>query len=60
MKFDERFASRIRKLPFGLSAVKEKKMMGGLTFMVNDKMCVGVSKDEMMCRIDTTHRTNIA
>jgi TfoX/Sxy family transcriptional regulator of competence genes len=27
-------------------------MMGGLTFMVNDKMCVGVIKDEMMCRID--------
>ena len=27
-------------------------MMGGLTFMVNDKMCVGVIKDELMCRID--------
>jgi TfoX/Sxy family transcriptional regulator of competence genes len=27
-------------------------MMGGLTFMVNDKMCVGIIKDEMMCRID--------
>ena len=27
-------------------------MMGGLIFMVNDKMCVGVMKDEMMCRID--------
>lgn len=27
-------------------------MMGGLTFMVNDKMCVGIIKEEMMCRID--------
>ncbi len=27
-------------------------MMGGLTFMVNGKMCIGVVKDEMMCRID--------
>jgi hypothetical protein len=27
-------------------------MMGGLTFMVNDKMCIGIIKDEMMCRID--------
>ena len=27
-------------------------MMGGLTFMVNDKMCVGIIKDELMCRID--------
>lgn len=26
-------------------------MMGGLTFMYNDKMCVGIIKDELMCRI---------
>ena len=26
-------------------------MMGGLTFMVNGKMCVGVSKDDLMVRI---------
>lgn len=26
-------------------------MMGGLTFMVNGKMCVGILKDELMCRI---------
>lgn len=27
-------------------------MFGGVCFMVNDKMCVGVVKDDMMCRID--------
>lgn len=27
-------------------------MMGGLTFMVDGKMCVGILKDELMCRID--------
>jgi TfoX/Sxy family transcriptional regulator of competence genes len=32
--------------------VEEKPMMGGLTFMVNGKMCVGILKDELMCRID--------
>ena len=26
-------------------------MMGGLTFMVHDKMCVGIIKEELMCRI---------
>ncbi len=26
--------------------------MGGLTFMYNSKMCVGIIKDELMCRID--------
>lgn len=25
--------------------------MGGLTFMLNEKMCIGIIKDEMMCRI---------
>jgi hypothetical protein len=31
---------------------EEKKMMGGLAFMVNEKMCVGVVKNNMMARID--------
>ena len=29
-----------------------KKMMGGLTFMVDEKMCVGIVKDELMVRLD--------
>ena len=36
----------------GLADVEEKKMMGGLTFMYNGKMCIGIIKDELMCRID--------
>jgi TfoX/Sxy family transcriptional regulator of competence genes len=28
-----------------------KKMMGGLTFMVDNKMCLGIVKNEMMARI---------
>lgn len=30
----------------------EKHMFGGLAFMVDEKMCVGVIKDSMMVRID--------
>ena len=52
MAYDENLASRIRERLSDFPAVEEKKMMGGLTFMVNDKMCVGVFKDEMMFRID--------
>ena len=37
-----------------LPNVEEKYMFGGVCFMVNDKMCVGVVKDEMMCRINPT------
>lgn len=52
MAYNERLANRIREGLVLAKKVKEKEMMGGLTFMVNDKMCMGVIKDEMMCRID--------
>ena len=54
MAYDENLAQRIRKRFATLSKVEEKAMMGGLTFMYNDKMCVGIIKDELMCRIDPT------
>lgn len=52
MAYNEKLADRIRESLVGVKKVKEKEMMGGLTFMVNDKMCMGIIKDEMMCRID--------
>lgn len=52
MAYDQKLAHRIRHRLSGLPNVEEKEMMGGLTFMVNGKMCVGIIKDELMCRID--------
>ena len=52
MAYNEKLADRIRKRLSVLPDVEEKQMMGGLTFMVNEKMCIGIIKDEMMCRID--------
>ncbi|MCD6064022.1 MAG: methyltransferase [Flavipsychrobacter sp.] len=52
MAYDERLAERIRTSLAELPNVEEKAMMGGLCFMYNDKMCIGIIKDEMMCRID--------
>ena len=52
MAFNESLADRIRIALGHLSNVEEKYMFGGVCFMVNDKMCVGVVKDDMMCRID--------
>ena len=52
MAYDEKLAARIRTRLEGLSHVEEKKMMGGLTFMYNDKMCLGVIKDDLLVRID--------
>ena len=51
-KYNEALANRVRQKIASLSNVEEKEMMGGLTFMYNDKMCIGIIKDELMCRID--------
>lgn len=52
MAYNQLLADRIREQLMDLEGIEEKEMMGGLSFMLNDKMCVGVIKDEMMCRID--------
>ena len=53
MAFDELLADRIKSvLNEKKSSFEEKQMMGGLAFMVNNKMCVGVVKNKMMARID--------
>jgi TfoX/Sxy family transcriptional regulator of competence genes len=52
MSYNEKLAVRIRKRLAGLPNVEEKKMMGGLTFMYNGKMCMGVIKEDLLCRID--------
>jgi TfoX/Sxy family transcriptional regulator of competence genes len=52
MAYNEKLAERIRERLNEVPNVREQQMMGGLTFMVNEKMCVGVFKDELMCRIN--------
>ena len=52
MAFDQKLADRIREAIGEIPDVEEKFMFGGVCFMVNGKMCIGVVKDDMMCRID--------
>jgi TfoX/Sxy family transcriptional regulator of competence genes len=52
MAYDERLAARVREILHSQRTIEEKKMMGGLTFMVNGKMCVGILKDDLMVRFD--------
>lgn len=52
MAYNQHLANRIREELVNLEGIEEKEMFGGLVFMLNGKMCVGVVKDEMMCRID--------
>ncbi len=54
MAYDLKTADKIRAylLNFPKLKVEEKKMFKGLTFMVNGKMCVNVSGENLMCRFD--------
>ena len=46
MAYDEHLADRIQNILTDKNiSFDEKKMMGGLTFMVDDKMCVGRRKN---------------
>ncbi|MCB9496827.1 MAG: TfoX/Sxy family protein [Fibrobacteria bacterium] len=48
---DQGLLERVRRRLAGRTDVEEKAMMGGVTFMVSGKMCVGVLRDELVCRI---------
>lgn len=53
MAYDEYLAERIRNaLKQKSSFYEEKKMFGGLCFMVDEKMCIGIIKRELMVRIN--------
>jgi hypothetical protein len=49
MAYDEELAQRIRTALKG-TKTEEKKMFGGIAFMVNGRMAVGVTKERMMVR----------
>ena len=51
MGYNEQLSDRIRAALMDLPQVEEKRMFGGICYMDNNKMCIGVSNDEMMCRI---------
>lgn len=52
MAFDEVLSLRIQKKLIERQVdFIEKKMFGGNAFMIQDKMCIGVMKDELMLRV---------
>lgn len=53
MAYNEQLADKARTIITQTHKnIEEKKMFGGLCFMVNDKMLVGVEKDRLMVRLD--------
>jgi TfoX/Sxy family transcriptional regulator of competence genes len=55
MAYDEELVTRIRDLIDDRTGVEEKKMFGGLTFMVNGNMACGVTKDVLVVRVGADH-----
>ena len=51
MAYDEKLNDRVREAMSMFDNVEEKHMFGGTCYMLNDKMCIGVVGDELMCRI---------
>lgn len=51
MAYDEGLAERIRMVLLDRPTVSEKKMFGGLAFMLNEYMFCGVTQDNFMARV---------
>lgn len=51
MAYDEGLAERIREQFIDRTDVEEKKMFGGLCFMVSNHMCCGIVDETLMARV---------
>lgn len=51
MAFDEGLAQRIRRALAEEPGVSEKRMFGGIAFLINGNMAVGVVRDDLMVRV---------
>ena len=51
MAYDEKLAGRVRDLLAARPGYSERKMFGGLCFMLNGHMCCGIVGDELMVRL---------
>lgn len=62
MAYDTKLADRVRAYLVEIPNLKveEKLMFGGLAFMVNGKMSINVSQDNLMCRFDPALQNVIA
>ena len=54
MAYNEKLAARVREMLHaeGVNPISEKKMVGGLCFMVRGNMCVVVRSDSLLLRLD--------
>lgn len=62
MAYDLQLAKRVREYlaNYPVLEVEEKKMFRGLAFLVNGKMCINISGENLMCRFDPELTQEIA
>lgn len=51
MAYDEKLAARVRKLLAPSKGLTEKKMFGGIAFLLRGKMCCGILDDDLVVRV---------
>jgi TfoX/Sxy family transcriptional regulator of competence genes len=49
--YDERLAERVRDILAADLSLSERKMFGGLAFMLDGNMCCGIVADRLMLRL---------
>lgn len=61
MAYSKNLADKIREAlaELDLADIEEKKMFSGICFMVDGKMCVCASGDEMLCRIGPGYKETL-
>ena len=65
MAYSEHLVDRVRIRLINKGLVEEKKMMGGLIFMINDAMCIGLdfdkksNEDRLMVRVGKINYENL-
>ena len=52
MGWDEQTVDRVRRLLSKRRSVAEKRMIGGLSFMVSGKLCCGVNRMGLLVRVE--------
>ena len=52
MAYNENLADRIREVLAHRNELTEKKMFGGLSFMLCGNMCCGIINDDLVVRVD--------
>jgi hypothetical protein len=52
MPYNEALAEKVRQALAGTEGLHEKKMFGGIAFLVDGVMCVGVDKNDLIVRCE--------